>query len=540
MLSPELAPQAKAGVGAVLQRAWSLLPSLPSWQSVGAKVQAWLQSDVLGASVSATCKLIMICAFVGWLLHTDRLAPNTAPVLSKVAFALLIPCMLFSKVAATLSAQPDPTLFAIPLAASLQVLVGVLLGTLAAKVVEGSYSRKRTIFGWHPLNPAKSAAVIAATTAAATGAPAAAEALLQRPKSAPTGTRQLVLAACSFGNSLTLPLVFLTSLLPAAAADRAAGYTALFLMGWSPLLWSLGYQLLGGAGTPRVKRVGLGTADDVGAAKRSVASNVGTRRGVSFAMVAVTVSEAIRRAASALHKVAKQVINPPLIGVICGVLVGVTPLGSVLFQPKSAAALAVTAQLPMELHVAIGLLRSVADVLSLLGSATLAVQTVVLGASMFPKPVKKLAGGSELERYKAEEEAEEAHDHPASVRPPSLPTSLFRFFVPSDAINRRVLAAVALVRCVCMPMATLGIVAGLNRLGMLPADPVCQLAIMVQGAMPSAQNLVLLMQLREETQPLAPKFAQLLLRLYSIAILPLTLWMAVFAARMPVPLSTMV
>ena len=34
------------------------------------------------------------------------------------------------------------------------------------------------------------------------------------------------------------------SLLPAAAFDRAVGYTALFLVGWSPLLWSLGYSQL--------------------------------------------------------------------------------------------------------------------------------------------------------------------------------------------------------------------------------------------------------------------------------------------------------
>ena len=51
-------------------------------------------------------------------------------------------------------------------------------------------------------------------------------------------------AACTFGNSLTLPLVFLSSLLPGAAYERAVGYTALFLAGWSPLLWSLGYAQL--------------------------------------------------------------------------------------------------------------------------------------------------------------------------------------------------------------------------------------------------------------------------------------------------------
>lgn len=62
------------------------------------------------------------------------------------------------------------------------------------------------------------------------------------------GTRELVRAACTFGNSLTLPLVFLNALLPSAAFDRAVGYTALFLTGWSPLLWSLGYSQLATAG----------------------------------------------------------------------------------------------------------------------------------------------------------------------------------------------------------------------------------------------------------------------------------------------------
>ena len=53
------------------------------------------------------------------------------------------------------------------------------------------------------------------------------------------------MSCCAFGNSLTLPLVFLLALLPGHAADRATGYLALFMMGWSPMLWSFGLQLLG-------------------------------------------------------------------------------------------------------------------------------------------------------------------------------------------------------------------------------------------------------------------------------------------------------
>ncbi|CAI5508258.1 unnamed protein product [Closterium sp. Naga37s-1] len=41
----------------------------------------------------------------------------------------------------------------------------------------------------------------------------------------------VVMAACAFGNSLTLPLVFLATLLTRADADRAAGYLALFMVG---------------------------------------------------------------------------------------------------------------------------------------------------------------------------------------------------------------------------------------------------------------------------------------------------------------------
>lgn len=59
------------------------------------------------------------------------------------------------------------------------------------------------------------------------------------------------------------------------------------------------------------------------------------------------------------------------------------------------------------------------------------------------------------------------------------------------------------------------------------------LLLAVQGAMPSAQNLVLLAQLRRGTQPLAPRMAALLLRLYTFAIVPVTLWMTLFAYNLP-------
>lgn len=55
--------------------------------------------------------------------------------------------------------------------------------------------------------------------------------------------------------------------------------------------------------------------------------------------------------------------------------------------------------------------------------------------------------------------------------------------------------------------------------------------------MPPAQNLAVLVNLRSSTRFLAPKLAKLLLRLYVVAVIPVTLWVSVFVARMPVPLE---
>jgi len=57
--------------------------------------------------------------------------------------------------------------------------------------------------------------------------------------------------------------------------------------------------------------------------------------------------------------------------------------------------------------------------------------------------------------------------------------------------------------------------------------------------MPPAQNLALVVNLRKNTQFLAPRLAKLLLRLYFIAVIPVTLWVTVFVSRIPVPLANL-
>jgi hypothetical protein len=57
--------------------------------------------------------------------------------------------------------------------------------------------------------------------------------------------------------------------------------------------------------------------------------------------------------------------------------------------------------------------------------------------------------------------------------------------------------------------------------------------------MPSAQNLVVVLQLRAATQPLAPRMAALLLRLYALSVLPVGLWVSFFVSRLRVPLAAL-
>ena len=48
-----------------------------------------MTGEVVAATSSASFKLIFICVAVGWLLKTDRLPQETAPVLTQVNSALV-------------------------------------------------------------------------------------------------------------------------------------------------------------------------------------------------------------------------------------------------------------------------------------------------------------------------------------------------------------------------------------------------------------------------------------------------------------------
>ena len=84
---------------------------------------------------------------------------------------------------------------------------------------------------------------------------------------------------------------------------RIAGYIALYLIGWSPALWTFGYLLLTGGGEKGKESVG------------TVSGKSGSKWSSVFATC---------------RKIIRELINPPLVGICLGTLIGVTPLRHVL------------------------------------------------------------------------------------------------------------------------------------------------------------------------------------------------------------------
>ena len=69
----------------------------------------------------------------------------------------------------------------------MQIGVGALLGAIAGRIVDGSYSKQLEYGRWHPMNQAGSAKQLASVLATASGVPLSNKALMQHPNAAPPG-----------------------------------------------------------------------------------------------------------------------------------------------------------------------------------------------------------------------------------------------------------------------------------------------------------------------------------------------------------------
>ena len=216
---------------------------------------------------------------------------------------------------------------------------------------------------------------------------------------------------------------------------------------------------------------------------------------------------------------AARLLNPPLASVLLGLLLGASPVGPHLFLGASDSSLPLELQLTVgapdlgcnrlracldaqtawprwypswprmtwadTVSVPSGALRPGLEVAASLGSAAGVVQTLVLGASL-----------AALAQPPAQPAAAERS---SSSSPPLLPGSrwdqrmlqltqqsvapLAPSFTPSMQQQLQgaggMLTAIAAVRFLLLPVLTLGLLEVVSRVGWLPADPACRLALLI-------------------------------------------------------------
>ncbi|GJP36574.1 hypothetical protein CLOM_g21065 [Closterium sp. NIES-68] len=690
---------------------------------------------VLRASLGAAFKLCSVCAFIVWLMKANLLPKSTPAVLSQVAFRLMIPAFLMTKVAATLSVQPLASLAGLPLIAILQIICGAILGKLACAVTYDCPSSLPILAS--PTGSLQDTAMTGWETLSSSGAVRAAERMGERSEEVGERREAVLMAACAFGNSIALPLVFLTALLTDADADRAAGYLALFMVGWSPTFWTYGYNLF--------------TGGDAAQGEGQAGGSTAAAQGGSAVGVTVT---GFNRAVDSAKEVAKNIFNPPIYGVLAGLVVGATPMGhfflpvpstasasaatvavdaaasaaeaaaAVIVSPAigpvsslaasgsvaaaaSAATVSADAALltnldappPLSLLSPLttdlsaflfspgtaGVLHPVMEAAAIVGSACVAVQAVVLASSLasaipsriplpslrwpiaFPstsslpaintsmsssgsmsrtsQPLSSACSSTSPASAAAAAAVSSALGHlllaprdcaqqvtglipvPVQAATPSSLALLSSYQLPplsgigsrqtrgeppiaaqataataaamavteigaaaspmeiaatgatagvvfqnpgtsssssswgggggggssaAEGVGRsslpvaipaepalldgKALWMVSTVRLVLMPgMAMMGVM-GLYNANFIPQDPVCALMLMIQAAMPSAQNLVLMAQLSPATRPLAGVLASMMLRQYALSMVPITVWITVFLSQLDISL----
>ena len=173
---------------------------------------------------------------------------------------------------------------------------------------------------------------------------------------------RLGIAACSFGNTFTFPLVFLTEVLGRARADETAGYIALYLIGWTPVLWTVGFLLIAGP----VAVAGLSKDGEKKDALR----------------------DAFLTAKATMARIGKELLNPPLLGIIAGVLIGATPLKEIFVGNFADA----TTEFPAVLTFISVIFRALFELAASIGAAALPGQMLVLASSLVkitPEDVEK-------------------------------------------------------------------------------------------------------------------------------------------------------
>ncbi|ERN05442.1 protein PIN-LIKES 5 isoform X1 [Amborella trichopoda] len=432
-------------VSAIPQASASLAPIAP------------LKEVFLGTA-KTSLSLAAICVFVGLLQRSRHITPETPAILSQVTFRITVPCFLISKVSKIVALEAQWSLLSLPVIAILQVLTGWLLG--------------KAVF--HLMNKTNCMVPIDAWGNQVSMADVSVKDIdILKDDS-------LIIAACAFGNSVSLPLVILAGLLSHVDGGTAAGYVALYNVGGSPLLWSIGYQLF----SPERKEV-------LSLSRPSLQSFI------QFVWFWI-----------------RRILNPPIYGTLIGLVIGATPI-SYFFYPYKGKFLDIHQSCEgfRVLHEGLVLFcQSIMEASSLLGSATATVQTIILACAI--GPLISDFGLRKGAAYETETESGEFNREKGYT----------------IVLDKHIFWAIICIRLIGIPFAILFLVKGLLHMGLLPKNTILVFTVLVVSAMPTAQNLAVMLQLNPSKAPLVETFANLLLYEYALALVSIPIWTTLFTA----------
>lgn len=253
------------------------------------------------------------------------------------------------------------------------------------------------------------------------------------------------LGVCSaWGNTSVVPLIFVESLFRSAKTDalaKAYAQISLFLLGWSPFFWSFGRSAL--LGDEIESTDGVDTKESFFGQLKSLAS-------------------------------------PPVVGVLVGMLVAVTPLCKLFFPDISSSGR--TPLLSPAYNTVVNLGRAASPTSLLVMTSSLAIG----------------AGIGQVKHSKRESK-----------------TSDVGFFVQW--------LFVSLSRFVLSPLVMLGLLRLAEKYDMVEsssANPMLWFVMLLQSAMPPAQNLVLMLNVADKAEK-AGQMAKFLFAIYTTSMLPI-------------------
>ncbi len=163
--------------------------------------------ELLPYSSKAVISIFLIALAGVFLVRGKIISRDSLKVLGNLIIHLLLPCLLFHKVSTSVSWEQLQKYWVFPMTCIIYIFFGLILGWLAAKICK---PRKQMESG--------------------------------------------TIAAIAFNNSGYIPIALvigITAVFPVFAGDpqakdKAISFIAIYLLGYSPILWTVGYSLISG------------------------------------------------------------------------------------------------------------------------------------------------------------------------------------------------------------------------------------------------------------------------------------------------------